>query len=236
MMVLYHLVFDLNLTGVQSFNLSSGFWFSLARTSASIFLLLVGISLSLSHSRAVASGRRDGFGLHLVKRSLWIFGLAVGITLTTYLLIGEGFVVFGVLHLISISLLLAYPFLRVSSPYTIPVSVLFGLACVIAGLLLADTCAHHPWLLWLGLAPCGFYSFDYFPVLPWFGVVLIGAALGELLFGGYRRRIKLPDLSNSYPIRGLSLLGRHSLAIYLAHQPAIFALLLLGGASLPGTR
>ena len=47
-----------------------------------------------------------------MKRSLWIFGLAMGVTLVTYFFIREGFIVFGVLHLIGVSLLLAYPFLR----------------------------------------------------------------------------------------------------------------------------
>ena len=79
----------------------------------------------------------------------------------------------------------------------------------------------------------GFYSVDYFPLLPWFGVILIGVALGDLFYRGYRRRVPLPDLTGSSVVRGFELLGRNSLAIYLAHQPVIIGLMYLAGVSLP---
>ena len=112
LMVLYHLVFDLNYFAVYDIDVSSGFWLAAARAAASLFLLLVGLSLTLSHSRARLLGQEDGFFFHLLKRSAWILGLALGVSVVTYLFIGKGFIVFGVLHLIGLSLLLAYPFLR----------------------------------------------------------------------------------------------------------------------------
>ena len=125
-----------------------------------------------------------------MKRSLWIFGLAMGVTLVTYFFIREGFIVFGVLHLIGVSLLLAYPFLRLNGA-----NFVFGLLFILGGLSLQSLSVDSPWLLWLGLAPAGFYSVDYFPLLPWFGVILIGVAFGDLFYRGYRRRFPLPDLS-----------------------------------------
>jgi uncharacterized membrane protein len=112
LMVLYHLVFDLNYFAVYEVEISSGFWLAVARLTASLFLLLVGLSLTLSHSRARLLGQEDRFRLRLLKRSAWILGLALGVTLVTCLFIGKGFIVFGVLHLIGLSLLLAYPVLR----------------------------------------------------------------------------------------------------------------------------
>ena len=42
---------------------------------------------------------------------------------------------------------------------------------------------HNPhrtiWLLPLGIHPATFFSVDYEPIFPWFGVVLIGMGLGE---------------------------------------------------------
>jgi uncharacterized membrane protein len=90
--------------------------------------------------------------------------------------------------------------------------------------------AGSPWLLWLGLAPEGFYSLDYLPLLPWFGVVLMGIALGDFLYHGYKRRIALPDLGGALLVRPLAFLGRNSLLIYFVHQPALIALLYLGSA------
>ncbi len=228
LMVLFHLVFDLNYFGVCKVEISSGFWFYLARFTASIFLLLVGVSLTLSHSRARLLGQIDRFRYRLMKRGLWIFSLAMGVTLVTYLFMGRGFIVFGVLHLISVSLLLAYPFLRLHG-----VNFLFGLSFILAGLFLQSLSVDFPWLLWLGLAPMDFRSVDYFPLLPWFGVILIGVAFGDLFYRGYSRRIPVPDLAGSSLIRWLAFLGRNSLAIYLAHQPVIIGLMYLGGVRLP---
>ena len=227
LMVLFHMVFDLNYFGIQQIELASGFWFYLARFTASLFLLLVGVSLSLSYSRARLLGQEDRFRFRLMKRGLWIFSLAMGVTLVTYLIIGRGFIVFGVLHLIGVSLLLAYPFLRLHG-----MNFILGLLFILIGLFLQSLSVDFPWLLWLGLAPWDFRSVDYFPLLPWFGVILMGVAFGDLFYRGYRRRFPLPDLTGSSLVRGLEFLGRNSLAIYLTHQPVLIGLMYLVGARL----
>ena len=223
LMVLYHLVFDLNYFAVYDIDVSSGFWLAVARLTASLFLLLVGLSLTLSYSRAQLLGQEDRFRLRLLKRSAWILGLALGITLVTYFFIGRGFIVFGVLHLIGLSLLLAYPFLRMHKA-----NIIFGLLFILLGIYLQNISVGFPWLLWLGVAPPGFYSVDYFPVFPWFGVILVGMGLGGLLYPDYRRRIPVRDLSLSPLVRALAFLGHSSLAIYLVHQPVLIALLYSG--------
>ena len=228
LMVLFHMVFDLNYFGVYEVEMSSGFWFYLARFTASLFLLLVGVSLSLSYSRARLLGQIDRFRFRLMKRGLWIFSLAMGVTLVTYLFIGRGFIVFGVLHLIGVSLLLAYPFLRLHG-----MNFILGLLFILIGLFLQSLSVDFSWLLWLGLAPMDFRSVDYFPLLPWFGVILMGVAFGDLFYRGYSRRIPVPDLAGSSLVSGLAFLGRNSLAIYLAHQPVLIGLLYLGGVRLP---
>jgi uncharacterized membrane protein len=227
LMVLFHSVYDLNYFGGYDIDLSRGIWFYLARFTASLFLLLVGVSLVLSYSRARLLGEEDLFRFRLLKRSAWIFSLAMGITLVTYLSIGKGFIVFGVLHLIGISLLLAYPFLRQHSQ-----NFIFGSFFIAVGLYLQKVNVEFPWLIWLGMAPQDFYSLDYVPIFPWFGVILMGMSLGDLLYPGYRRRVTLPDLADSLFVRWLTFLGRNSLAIYLIHQPVLLALLYLDGVSL----
>ena len=228
LMVLFHSVYDLNYFRVYEVEISSGIWFYLARFTASLFLLLVGVSLTLSYSRAKLLGEEDRFRFRLLKRGVWIFSLGLGITLVTYLSIGKGFIVFGVLHLIGISLLLAYPFLRLHWQ-----NFIFGSIFIAVGLYLQTVNVEFPWLIWLGLAPQDFYSLDYVPIFPWFGVVLMGMGLGDLVYPGYRRRVILPDLTDSFFVRSLAFLGRNSLAIYLVHQPVLIAILYLDGVSLP---
>ncbi len=224
LMVLFHLPFDLDYFGVARLDVHSGFWFFLGRLAAVLFVLLVGVSLVLSFWRAELQGQASGFRRRLLKRSLWLLALATGITLATYLFIGKGFIVFGVLHLIGISILLAYPSLRLRSA-----NAVIGLLFIFIGWYFSTLSFGSPWLIWAGLAPASFYTLDYFPLFPWFGVVLLGTALGDALFRGYRRRIELPDLSRSPLVRPFALLGRNSLAIYLFHQPVLIAILWLSG-------
>lgn len=224
LMVFYHLVFDLDYFAVYDINASSGFWLTVARAAASLFLLLVGLSLTLSYSRARLLEQEDRFHLRLLKRSVWILSLAMGISIVTYLFIREGFIVFGVLHLIGLSLLLTYPFLRLQR-----YNFIFGFLFILLGIYLQTTSVEYPWFLWLGLAPRTFYSVDYFPVFPWIGVILIGMGLGNLLYPGYRRRIPVRDFVGSSLVRSLAFLGRNSLAVYLVHQPVIIVLLLFVG-------
>jgi uncharacterized membrane protein len=70
---------------------------------------------------------------------------------------------------------------------------------------------------------------DWYPVFPWFGAALLGVFVGFTLWPGGRRRFDLPDLSQTAPVRGLAFLGRHSLLIYLVHQPVLLGLLIVTG-------
>jgi len=65
---------------------------------------------------------------------------------------------------------------------------------------------------------------DYEPVFPWTGIVLVGMGLGEYLYPGGVRKFTVPCIS-AFFIRPLASLGRHSLIIYLVHQPIIILLL-----------
>ncbi len=218
MMIAFHLLFDLDYFRGPGFDLYSGFWFLFGRATVLIFLLLTGVSLTLSYSRALKGGVVKPS--RYLKRGLRIFLYGLAITLITWLLLPKGVIVFGVLHLIGISIILAYPFLKFRIP-----NLLLGIVLIILGLFLQTLVFDFPWLLWLGLKPPAFYSFDYLPLLPWFGVVLIGIFLGNFLYPNYRRGFGIRDLSGFIPFRALSFLGRHSLIIYLLHQPVLLALL-----------
>jgi uncharacterized membrane protein len=71
----------------------------------------------------------------------------------------------------------------------------------------------------------GIYMVDYYPVLPWFGLSLLGIFTGYTLYPQGVRRFSLPNLAALLPVRGLRFLGRHSLLIYVIHQPILIGLL-----------
>ena len=225
MMIVFHLLYDLTYFGGYNLNLHSGFWLYFARAAATIFIFLVGVSLTLSFSRSEKiQNLRKKLYLKYLKRGLRIFSWGLIITLMTWIFLGDGFVLFGILHLIGISIILAYPFLKLR--YW---NLLLGIAFIALGIHLKNFTFGFPWLVWLGFMPDHFYTVDYFPIFPWFGVVLIGMFFGNLLYPDYTRKFNLYDLSNFNFIGLFCLLGRYSLVIYLIHQPILIILLYLLG-------
>jgi uncharacterized membrane protein len=152
--------------------------------------------------------------------------LAYGVVLTVvFLALEMGIVAFGILHLIGTSIILAYPFLGLR--FT---NLVLGVLIFAAGqyILALDHYSQSFWLLPFGIVPEGVIMPDYRPLLPWFGVVLIGLFFGNVVYGDGRRPAVLEDKA---PVLARPLLppGRNSLFIYLIHQPIIIALLAVTG-------
>ena len=227
MMVVFHFIFDLNYFEIYSFNVYSGFLWWFARVTASIFIFVVGISLSLSYSRTTLSNNpptEKELFLKYLKRGLKIFSYGLLITAATYIFIGDGFIVFGILHFIGLAIILEYIFIK--RKY---INLFLGIAFIAAGILLMNFRFDFYGLLWLGFIPNNFYTVDYFPLLPWLGIVSFGIFLGNTLYENYVRQFKLPDLSNNLIVKVSSFLGKHSLLIYLIHQPVIVIMLYIFG-------
>jgi uncharacterized membrane protein len=218
MMIFFHIVFDLSFFGISAADVSSGFWKYFAYATASLFLLIVGISLTISHARAATSLSGYHLALKFVYRGAGIFILGLVVTAVTFLYLNEGFIVFGILHLIGVSVMISPLFFRFKK-----YNLVWGLLFIITGYFLAMV--NGPaWLLPLGIHPATFWSVDYEPVFPWTGVVLIGMGLGEYLYPGGVRKFAIPDIP-SFFVQPLAFLGSHSLMIYLIHQPLIILLL-----------
>ena len=225
LMIVFHALYDFNYFGGYNFNLQSGFWLYVGRASALMFIFLVGVSLTLSHSRAIEMNmtKREMYQKY-IKRGARVFSWGIAITLITWLFLKNGVIVFGILHFIGFSIILAYPFLKLQKH-----NLFTGLSIIFAGMYLGKLAFDFPWLLWLGLKPYNFYSLDYFPLFPWFGIILIGIFVGNSLYPNYMRNFNLKDRTGSLTIRLFCLLGKRSLIIYLIHQPILIVLLYLLG-------
>jgi uncharacterized membrane protein len=227
MMVTYHLLFDLIYFGVADIVITRGFWKIFALTCACTFVFLVGLSLHISRERAIQKGVT---GIALVRkylmRGLFIFALGCGITIVTWYVIGEGYILFGILHLIGLSICLAPLFFSLQKKNLIAGMVVIALALVVTG-------TEGPiWLAWLGIHPPDFCSVDYEPLIPWFGLVLLGLGAGAYLYPGGRRlqQISMP----CPPVTGLlAAAGRRSLLIYIIHQPILILLMMVAGVIPP---
>ena len=203
-----HFVYDLvDLFGV--WNWQQPAWYLFFKNNyGAVFFLISGISVTL--------------GSRPVKRGAQVFlcgFLCTGVTLGMYLLgfAGKGIIIYmGVLQCLGLCMML-WPLFRRCPDRAL---VALGLAMTIAGWYLR-TQAFPFWLLTpLGFAPYGFTSSDYFPLLPNFGYFLLGAVVGKRAYAG--RRSLFPR--ETPPLGLFRWLGRHSLMVYLLHQPVLAAI------------
>jgi uncharacterized membrane protein len=220
MMIVYHCTYDLDTLGGYRIQSTTGYLALFADVTAGLFLFLVGISLAISRTRTSLTGWRL-LSKYLARGSRI---LAYGVVLTVvFLALGMGVVAFGILHLIGISIILAYPFLRLGITNLVLGTVIFVTGQYI---LAQDLYSQSFWLLPFGVVPEGVVMPDYRPLVPWFGVVLIGLFFGNVVYGG---RPAVPGDKAPVLARPLLPLGRNSLFIYLIHQPIIIALLAATG-------
>lgn len=224
LMVFYHLVFDLSYFVGLPVNFSAWYWLLLARFIQLSFLLLVGISLWLSFTRIRGSLSENQIWLFFIKRGAKIFGAGLVISAFSLYFAPEAPIILGILHFIGLATCLAYPWLKSSRNWWPLIVVLVTLGILFRLIRVSS----YTWLV-LGLMPETFSSLDYFPLLPWFGVVLAGIEMGKKVYGDKVRQADRLSQPRNVFLKLMSFLGQHALFIYLLHQPLIWISLLLLG-------
>lgn len=215
-MVVFHFTYDLALFRlIDPATPFTPFWALFARLTAGSFLFLAGISLWLAHG--------EGVRVRPFLRRLAVLVLAAAaVSLGTRLAMGESWVRFGILHSIATCSVLGLLFLRLPTPLV----ALTAVAVFLAPVWLDGGALAHPGWTWLIRVEGRALAVDYVPVLPWLAPFLAGMALGKAgsQWGLWDR------------LRGTGWLGwpgRHSLVIYLLHQPVLIALVAGWAALMP---
>lgn len=213
-MASFHLTFDLEFFGlVPAGTTTTGFFWIYARAIAASFFFLAGVSLWLGHGQGI---RLPAFG----RRLAMILGGAALVSAATFAADAATFVFFGILHSIAAASVAGLLFLRLPAAATLAASAL----ALAAPQFLRTGALDAPWLAWLGLTTYGIRSVDFEPFLPWVAPLLAGIAAAKIAAGTG----VLAALGRHPPpgaiARALGWAGRHSLAVYLVHQPVLIAL------------
>ena len=211
LMVFHHFFYDLVVfAGAPGWLFSNPVFDPLHYFFAGLFIFLSGISSNFSHSNTARGAK--------------VIGIALVITLVTTLM--DMAIVFGILHFLGVCMLLYgltqgfWRRVNEKLPWLVPALSLIG---VIATARFANgypTAKPHLWMF--GLTAPGFASADYFPLLPWVFVFLLGTWAGK-----YVREGRLPRWFYETKVPFLPAVGRRSLLIYVLHQPLLYALTML---------
>ena len=183
------------------------------------FIFICGVSCSFSHSN--------------LKRGLRLAAIALLLSLATYgmdIYFGNENIYtirFGILHMLAASILL-YCILKGGGTAFM---LSLGIAAIATGIYFLnsplDSSAAFSAIIFYSTAD--FYSADYFPLLPWFGFFIAGAALGPLLYPNRRSFFTAGVRAQEPRMKPVLFIGRHSLVFYVLHQPIVYGLISLIG-------
>ena len=207
MMLLYHAAYDLMLFGILPAAIESH---PLARVYTSLcsggFILLSGFCIRMSRN-PYRRGAIVFLSALLVSAGSALAGLPIR---------------FGVLHLLGICMFLYALLRRWIERLPADRRLIAVCLCLFAAAyaLIPGVRVEARWLFPLGLRYDGFYSSDYYPLLPWALLFLTGTLLGRL-YESAPQDFDYAALRRNYPA-ALTFCGRHSLLIYLVHQPVLY--------------
>lgn len=201
-MIYFHLIFDLKELYNLPISYSSGFNHYIGKLAAILFIIISGIS--------------SYFGKNNLKRGLRVLAAALIITLATYLYDATTFIKFGILHFLGVAMLLSPFLLKLNNV----ILLICGAIIIAFGSYMPKINTDLRFLFPFGIMHDGFSSNDYYPLIPWLGVFMLGTAAGKFFYKN--RKSLLPfSLNNNLITRA----GRHTLIIYLVHQPVILLVL-----------
>lgn len=219
-MIIYHTLYDLYEIFDVDFNFYSPLLNGFQLFICCSFILIAGISSRLSSN--------------ILKHGTIVFGAGMLMTAGTYIFMNDFVIWFGVLHFLGLSMIIYSLFSKQLSKipasivscvslflflslYHLPgKSIFFGKITVPSSLYIDP-----PFLAFLGLPGSTFSSSDYFPLIPWFFLFLVGTGIGESLL-----KKDLPAFMVTKHSKFLSFIGSHTLIIYIFHQVVIYAVLL----------
>lgn len=211
-MVAYHFVYDLITFADFNFPIFYMGWTQFLRDAfAGIFIVIAGACCQLSH--------------HNLKRGILCFGCGCLITLVTYCVAPDEIIVFGILHCLGLCMILYWVLRRVLNKIYLPWSgivfflTMFFITAFLLPYLLTTFTFNFTLGFVIGLPAPFFYSSDYYPLFPWFFLFLSGSYVGI-----YLKNRKMPAFVYCTRFSKLAFLGRHTLCIYLFHQPILYGL------------
>jgi len=217
LMFIYHFCFDLTYFGftTSQFN-TDPFWLNFRTLIVSSFLFIMGVSLALTANKKL---NRNKF----LKRLSIIVIYATFVSVSSYIMYPRSMIFFGILHFVALASVLCLLF---SKWYWL--NLLLGSSIIIFVMLFKFQLFDLAYLQWIGLMTHKPITEDYVPLFPWFGVVLIGLFFGKLLFIDKKSAFsrKCQNWSTDVQIaKILAFGGKHSVHIYILHQPLFIGLL-----------
>ncbi|MEZ4813792.1 MAG: heparan-alpha-glucosaminide N-acetyltransferase [Bdellovibrionota bacterium] len=218
-MILYHLSWDIDNMGV-GLNFSQFTWDMGATLIGSTFLFLVGLSSWIEKENYSSANLYK----KTARKFIRTFFAALMVSAISFAYMPRTPIYFGILHCISASYLALIVYQKAPRPLVLASTILI----LVLGNYFYFNPLQNPQLFWFAMSDFKGMA-DYYPFLPWSGVALLGYFCGKYLSPILKERNSkeefLKQNKNKPHHKTLTFLGKHSLIIYLVHQPILIFLL-----------
>ena len=220
-MIVYHFFYFPNQYGFKEIKYDTPFLKIISKIAQFIFIGSVGVNLTLSKQKSLKeNGDEKEYTHRNIKRVIKIFFFAIFMTLFTYIIFGDKYVKFGILHFIAFSSLLLFKFVDNTSI----IQILTILSVFIYYLILKkpDLFKRFPSFpsFILGFYNDRYNSVDHFSIFPWIIILLLGVNIGNIIKDN---KPELPDFIKNNVISGtLEKIGNKSLEIYAVHWIVLY--------------
>ncbi len=217
-MIIYHTVWDMVYIFNEQWPWYSSVYAHIWQRSICIsFILISGFCSAMSSSR--------------IKRGITVLLGGVLVSVVTNVFMPDEPIYFGVLVLIGSCMLISVPLDKLISNVNSYAGIIVSLALFlllgnmdkgyILSFILPRSLYKGPVMSYIGFGEMRYKGADYFPLIPWIFIFLAGCFLFRII----RDRDMLKYAKKG--IAPFSAMGRHTLLIYLVHQPVIYGALWL---------
>lgn len=249
-MVIFHFFYLSHFMGIKDYPIDKGILRFFAKSAHTTFIFMVGVNLAVSYQKynKAYEVEEDGeikklkqnahFGKQ-VKRSLFLIGAGIVMSILSYLGFGSMWVKFGIFHFIGVAILLAQPILS-NRWLALTGAVLVLLLYLIfknLSSLFYDKCFNAPFLCFIsGAANTQYSSLDHFSLIPYFGLVCLGIFVGHSIYKDGKRNYSqnigstdetIDSLSDNIIGKSIGFIGKHSFIIYFLHFIVFYFALLI---------
>lgn len=217
LMVLFHLNYSLvNLFNIDLLNISEYFWFIIWKISVILFIFISWISFFLAEKKYL-----NKIILKYIKVSFILWVIAWWISLSTLLFFSEQYIRFWIIHFFSVSFLLIL-FFRKLKYY----NLIFWIIIIVYGFYFIPIInSEYYYFLWFTYS--WFKSADFYPLLPFFWIMLLWYTFWLFLSDRGLLDIFKTKSTNNIVSNIFEYMWKKSLLIYLLHQPIIILMLYL---------
>lgn len=207
-MVYDHTVYDINfIFGIKT-NFFWGYGGIIGDFSAVTFMILCGISSTLSKNNLKR-------GIGVLASAL---ALSAGTALADNIFHTRLVIVFGIMHFLGTAMIVSH----FAKRFSISITCISAFLSFFLGKYFETIRSNTDVLCMFGIHSAHFYSSDYYPVFPNIAFVLTGIILGKVLYK--EKKSLFPFKVGRNP---LSFFGRHSFILYYVHQPIVFIILFI---------